>query len=394
MLKQILLKLILIPLSLVVISASIYGVFLFAGGYNVIQEPTGSYTEMEPITSDNLDPTTKPPETTTPEQSTPQPTTPKPTRPKTQPQSPQPPSKPAAKPATVPKQNASLYKRDSNLYRELGRIAKFNTPSLQLKYTSDPGQTCRSGVAVGCYMPSQSLIWISADFKANQSYRRDILAHEYMHYIWHQLGIGTASLQSGLKAKYTNSRELRAAIDPSYVTNGQVDPNEILAYSCTTLTKKQMGQTIYQVCNKYLHLSLLSPFINTSSSELIGAINYLRQKKNLAGVSTSASLNKAAKFGLDSVAKGNNLNSLQDDPNVTVNIRSACYGKQYHVNYLQNTASDQLYIAQNITKSNASFFFSNNISAIGVSIKKIPYSHPKSSSKPLVNSNLVIVVSC
>lgn len=384
MFKQILLKIILVPTLMLLASAGVYYFVFMSDDGSVVQQPDGIYTQqIEDSKSLPDKPTT---ETPPPNQTETKQPTPPPTR-TTSP-------RPASKPPIPAKQDPKLYAKDSDLYRELGRLAKYSTPSLALNYSSNTATNCKSNVAVGCYLPSQDVIWISSSFKTNESNRRDILAHEYMHYIWQHLDVGTASLKSTLTAKYSSSKELRAAIDDSYVVNGKVNPNEILAYSCTTLNERQMGSTIYSVCNKYLKLSLLSPFIKSSPSRLIGAINYLREKKSLAGISTNANLNKAAQASLDSIVKGNDLSSLKNNPNVTTNIRTACHVKQYNVNYLQTNASDEVYIAENITSSSKDFYFSNQVSAIGAAIKKIPYDHPKGASKPLVNSNVVVIISC
>lgn len=87
-------------------------------------------------------------------------------------------------------------------------------------------------------------------------YQQQVLAHEYMHYIWAvNKGVSEDTvLSSKLMTEYATSNLLQKWTS-SYSENNNLNTNELWAYSCSGI--KQLDQYIADKCSKYINRTAL-----------------------------------------------------------------------------------------------------------------------------------------
>ena len=89
------------------------------------------------------------------------------------------------------------------------------------------------------------------------------LAHEYLHYIWHnnEKMQNDENLEAGLLKMYGELPYLQERIKP-YVKDRLFTLTELMSYSCTEIPDKYMDQYVLEECNKWVNRSELKFNLN------------------------------------------------------------------------------------------------------------------------------------
>lgn len=104
--------------------------------------------------------------------------------------------------------------------------------------------------------PDGRTIRISKDW--DDTTKRTILAHEYLHYIWFNSAVlqNDFKLEQRLMHMYDNIPWLRDRLS-QYRSNKIVSRTELFSYVCTEVSDGHMDEYVLQQCNKWLNRSKL-----------------------------------------------------------------------------------------------------------------------------------------
>lgn len=109
--------------------------------------------------------------------------------------------------------------------------------------------------ADGTYSPHKKAITIKRGW--NQLAEKTILAHEYLHYVWHRDKLeDDKRLVDELQAFYDRSSDLKQRM--KNYTHEMTVATEFFSYGCTEWSDRRLSQYILEKCNQYIDRSKLS----------------------------------------------------------------------------------------------------------------------------------------
>ncbi|AQP47064.1 hypothetical protein BW730_05570 [Tessaracoccus aquimaris] len=170
--------------------------------------------------------------------------------------------------------------QDEALAALLGDLIVGEIPQVSLISSTSTAADCGSESS-GCYLPAKNAIVVSADLSAFQ--RPELLAHEYLHYVWERDGLGDDKELADAIAKDAADKEGLAALVPSWQqdyirADGSVEPTELFSYSCTGMRPEQQSLPVATACADYLNIDELPVNQSLTVQDLTAEIARQRQE--------------------------------------------------------------------------------------------------------------------
>ncbi len=182
--------------------------------------------------------------------------------------------------ASAEQSPAVQVEQDEALAALLGHLIVGEVPQVSLISSADTAADCGSESS-GCYVPAKNSLFVSADLKAFQ--RPELLAHEYLHYVWERDGLADdKELADALAEDAADEEGLAALVPPwqkDYIrADGSVEPTELFSYSCTGMRPEQQSLPVATACADYLNIGELPVNQDLTVRSLTTEIARLRQE--------------------------------------------------------------------------------------------------------------------
>jgi len=286
---------------------------------------------------------------------------------------------------------------DPALAKELAELIREEVPPLDLYASNDIETDCENDVS-GCYKHDEQAIYLDAlitDFR-----RPELLAHEYLHFIWERDELeNNEALVEALQEAFSDSEGLGALIpewqESYFQDDGTVVPTELFSYACTGLRSDQLPQAVSSQCEAYLETSALPINQSIDVSDLVTEINSLRADGGTAAleINPHAASASKARAGLFTPYSQVPLDEYPDS--VRTHLDAGCASAKYGA--LLTRPHDLTETARSIDGLLDGALTSSSYTGIGVAINEYDYidaSELFDDRTVKVNTTLVVATIC
>lgn len=286
---------------------------------------------------------------------------------------------------------------DPDLAAELAGLIGEEVPSLSLHASNAIEADCENDVS-GCYKHDEQAIYLDAEITDFR--RTELLAHEYLHFVWEREGLeNNEALVAGLEDAFSDAEGLGALIpdwqESYFQEDGTVLPTELFSYACTGLRSDQLPQAVSEQCETHLDTNALPIYQKVNESDLVTEINGLRSERGIAELEINSHAASASHARADLFTPYSQVPLDEYPDSVRTHLDAGCTPAKYGA--VLTRPHDLRKIAQSVDRLLDGALTSSSYTGIGVAINEYDYidaSELFDDRTVKVNTTLIVATVC